>query len=381
MRGDLITSPDPSSEPVSWFLEGFVDNDGRLRRVPIYALPFRIGRRADLDLVSGSSQVSQIHAVLFEENSQLMIRDLASTNGTFVNDVKLTTPQALNEGDIIRFATLEFRFCKLDSAQHQLTQSATLSAHSDHPLRKLERLVALRHLLETEAVQPHIQPIVHLEDSSTLGYEILGRSAADILDETTPELFQLAAIEGKEGELSRLFRSASWKECRQIPGQPNLFFNTHPTEFQDPDFELSMEALRKGLPDSSLTLEIHESAVTERTRISRLQKTLQDLDIKLAYDDFGAGQARLVELADAPPDFLKFDYLLIHEIDRATSSKIRLIESLVTMTIDLGVVPIAEGIETEGEARACQSLGFELGQGFWLGSPKPISEVLTSSQE
>jgi EAL domain-containing protein (putative c-di-GMP-specific phosphodiesterase class I) len=142
-----------------------------------------------------------------------------------------------------------------------------------------------------------------------------------------------------------------------------------------------MEALRKGLPDSSLTPEIHESSVTERTRISRLQKTLQDLDIKLAYDDFGAGQARLVELADAPPDFLKFDYLLIHEIDRATSSKIRLIESLVTMTIDLGVVPIAEGIETEGEARACQSLGFELGQGFWLGSPKPISEVLTSSQE
>ena len=373
--------PSEIKHPTSWYLEGFIDDSERLRRIPVYALPFRIGRRADLDLVSSSTQVSQVHAMLFEEDSQLKIRDLDSTNGTFVNEVKLIEPQDLKEGDIIQFATVEFRLCKTDSALSQFVQSATISAHSDLPIGKLDRLLALRHLLETEAVVPHVQPIVRLEDSSTSGYEILGRSRTDILEATPPELFKLAAIEHKEIQLSRLFRSASWNECRQLPGQPNLFFNTHPSELEAPGFEESMEALRDGLPESSLTIEIHESSITDPTKILSLRRILQGLEIGLAYDDFGAGQGRLVELAEAPPDFLKFDYVLIHELDRASKSKIRLIESLVRMTIDLGIIPIAEGIENEAEAQACQELGFTLGQGFWLGIPKPVSEVLSSNLE
>ena len=90
-----------------------MDDSERLRRVPVYSLPFRIGRRGDLDLVSNATQVSQLHAMLFEEDSQLRIRDLDSTNGTFVNEVRLIEPLDLKEGDIIQFATVEFRLCKL----------------------------------------------------------------------------------------------------------------------------------------------------------------------------------------------------------------------------------------------------------------------------
>lgn len=319
--------------------------------------------------------------MLFEEDSQLKIRDLDSTNGTFVNEVKVIEPRDLKEGDIIQFATVEFRLCRADSTHSELAQSDTISAHSDSPIRKLDRILALRHLLVTEAVVPHYQPIVCLKDGTTAGFEILGRSRTDIIEATPPELFKLAAIEDRQAELSRLFRSASWKECRQLNGDPNLFFNTHPSELEDPDFEHSLETLKRALPERSLTLEIHESAITGPTEISRLRQILQGLEIKLAYDDFGAGQARLVELAEAPPDFLKFDYVLIHELDRATDSKIRLIESLVSMTIDLGIVPLAEGIESKAESRVCQELGFQLGQGFWLGTPQPISAILANRQD
>ena len=51
-------------------------------------------------------------------------------------------------------------------------------------------------------------------------------------------------------------------------------------------------------------LEINEKAITDLERMKRLSSVLKNLDIGLAYDDFGVGQTRLVELAKFPPEFL-----------------------------------------------------------------------------
>jgi FOG: EAL domain len=100
-----------------------------------------------------------------------------------------------------------------------------------------------------------------------------------------------------------------------------------------------------------------------------LRDTLQELDMGLAYDDFGAGQARLAELADVPPDYLKFDIGLIRNIHLATPDRQRMLASLVRMVRELGTAALAEGVETADEHRVCQELGFELGQGFYYGKP------------
>jgi EAL domain-containing protein (putative c-di-GMP-specific phosphodiesterase class I) len=89
--------------------------------------------------------------------------------------------------------------------------------------------------------------------------------------------------------------------------------------------------------------------------------------MSLAYDDFGAGQARLLELSEAPPDFLKLSMRLIHGIDQAPSSRHRVLRSLVALARDLGTKTIAEGIETPGEAAVCADLGFDLAQGYHFG--------------
>ena len=68
---------------------------------------------------------------------------------------------------------------------------------------------------------------------------------------------------------------------------------------------------------------------------------------------------------------LKFDMKLVRGIDIAPKSKRQMVESLVHMTRDLGITPLAEGVETEEEATVCQQLGFELFQGFLFGSPIP----------
>jgi EAL domain-containing protein (putative c-di-GMP-specific phosphodiesterase class I) len=98
-----------------------------------------------------------------------------------------------------------------------------------------------------------------------------------------------------------------------------------------------------------------------------LRAVLNELNIGLAYDDFGAGQARLVELGEVPPDFLKFDIELIHEIDRASPERQRMLASLVAIVKDLGIASLAEGVETEAEHAACRQMGFDFGQGYLYG--------------
>ena len=106
-----------------------------------------------------------------------------------------------------------------------------------------------------------------------------------------------------------------------------------------------------------------------------LRATLDDLGYLLAYDDFGAGQARLIELIEVPPHVLKFDLALTRNIDRAPVQRQRMLGSLVRMACDLGIQTLAEGMETRGEAQTCIQLGFDLSQGFFYGEPAPVEEL------
>ena len=93
----------------------------------------------------------------------------------------------------------------------------------------------------------------------------------------------------------------------------------------------------------------------------------------LAYDDFGAGQARLKELFEVPPDVLKFDLKFVHGIAFSPPQHRATIQSLIRIVRDLNVVPLAEGVETTEEAVVCQELGFELAQGYLFGHAETAS--------
>ena len=83
----------------------------------------------------------------------------------------------------------------------------------------------------------------------------------------------------------------------------------------------SLEELRAIAPQLDLALEIHESVLTRPAAIAELRALLLERNIALAYDDFGAGQARLLELAEAPPHYLKFDRRFVHGLDQAPAGE------------------------------------------------------------
>jgi EAL domain-containing protein (putative c-di-GMP-specific phosphodiesterase class I) len=364
-----MSDREAGANPRFWYLEGFVDEERRLRRVPILKLPFTIGRQVGLDLTLGSTLASGQHAEILQQGDSLIIRDHASTNGTFLNRERLTGEAPLQEGDILHFATLEFRLGLLGPGQTEALFGSTLAMKSELPELLVDRTRRFRELLDQRAVTSVYQPIVRLVDRKTVAFEVLGRGDLDGFATNTGELFELAAVTGAEAELSRLFRSSGIADCARSASPLRFFFNTHPAELREPGLLEAVEEIHHEFPQVAMTLEIHEAAITDPTTMREIKNRLADLDIQLAYDDFGAGQARLVELAAAPPDYLKFDRALVKEIDRATDARRRLLEGLAKMAIELGIPLIAEGVENAAETEVCESIGFEYGQGYYLGRP------------
>ncbi len=74
-----------TSTPSPWYLEGTVQVNGPVVRVPVGEKPLRIGRQVGLDVVLRDDSVSRLHAELIVREGQLWVKDCGSRNGTFVN--------------------------------------------------------------------------------------------------------------------------------------------------------------------------------------------------------------------------------------------------------------------------------------------------------
>jgi EAL domain-containing protein (putative c-di-GMP-specific phosphodiesterase class I) len=359
------------SEAVGWLLESVVDGAKELRRMLIHPLPFRIGRLSGLDLVLPSQLVSKTHAQIYTEGGFLRLRDLGSTNGTFVNRIRVEDT-VIADGDVIHFADFEFRVARAvqDNAMASEEGHATvafgdraLPAH--FPLGSRE----MKEMIIQGSVGTVFQPIVRLPGGQIAAYEALGRGRHASLPANPSALFQIAESLGAATELSRLFRRRAVEEVGHRGDIPALFLNTHPAELDQPGLAESLAELRNLAPHLRMILEIHESALAKPGMITNLRASFDRIDIGLAYDDFGAGQARLIELAEEPPHFLKFDRIFVSEIDKAPASKRRLLASLVAAARELLVETIAEGVETAAEAEIVSQLGFTHAQGFFYGQP------------
>ena len=82
-----------------------------------------------------------------------------------------------------------------------------------------------------------------------------------------------------------------------------------------------------------------------------------------------------MELAEVPPAYLKFDRSLIREIHRGPEARIRLLEGLATLALELDISIVAEGLECQEELDFCRNLGFSFGQGYLLARPQPFTEI------
>jgi EAL domain-containing protein (putative c-di-GMP-specific phosphodiesterase class I) len=366
----VVPGPGPT-QLVQWYLEGLVSAEESVRQIPLNTWPFRVGRRRELALCLISPAISKEHAELRLENGELVVADLGSTNGTFVNGSQLTAPQRLKPGDIVHFGNVAFRV-GLDGFDGRNPCTATMF---ENPGSLISSASKFDELFAYGSAMPFFQPIVGLARRDLLGYEVLARSVVEGM-ETPDSMFLIASKLKMADELSRMFRRLGVRGAQALPGKPNLFLNTHPEELGNADLLPSLTQLRELAPQQPLTLEIHEAAVTDLRAIGGLRSQLADLQIGLAYDDFGAGQDRLLALAEVPPDYLKFDVSFVRNVQNAAPARRRVLATLIGMVHDLGVAALAEAVETREESEICQELGFDYAQGYYFGHPASADDLL-----
>jgi EAL domain-containing protein (putative c-di-GMP-specific phosphodiesterase class I) len=361
----------------AWFLEGFVDesaNDWRTRVV----VPFRIGRQDGCDLQLFTPGISGMHAEIVESNGGLVVRDAGSKNGTFVNGERLEGERVLREGDVLELGEHEFRLIELDSDTSSFSTTLTLDMEE---VRRARQALGLRRemteLIEREQFATVFQPVIALGNGHRVGFEILSRGLRDDLPIEPAALLLLAETLGLEMRLSHMFRLHGAQEARRLPPEGTLYFNLHPVELDDPQALLdSARTILALLPNREIVFEIHELALTDIEELKRLHEGLTELGVKLAFDDFGNGRSRLLELADLEPRVVKFDRKMIAGLDLATPGRRDMVGKLVSMVSELGIATLAEGVETAGEALVCCELGFELAQGYLFGRPAPAETYL-----
>jgi EAL domain-containing protein (putative c-di-GMP-specific phosphodiesterase class I) len=358
----------------SWHLEGYFSGDSVLGRLAINLFPFQIGREAGIGFTVHSSRVSRIHAEITCEGDRLYLTDNGSTNGTFVNRVKIEGKVPLQHGDVLHFADFEVRLIKetvKKSATPTLKSMTVIGMPSDLSDKMPAGIRELQELIENKMVVPAYQPIIECATQDVHAYEILGRGTHPALSRNPGPLFHIAeSVGGLAMHLSGLFRDAGVAKAATFDTTAKFFLNIHPDELKYVRLLLlQMERVRKLYPHLRLVLEIHEKAVTSMAEMKKICRELDNLDIELAYDDFGAGQARFIELIEAPAHYLKFDISLVREIDKATVAKRNMVRSLVSISKDMSILTLAEGLDRQEEVEVCKELGFDFIQGFYYGKP------------
>jgi EAL domain-containing protein (putative c-di-GMP-specific phosphodiesterase class I) len=121
--------------------------------------------------------------------------------------------------------------------------------------------------------------------------------------------------------------------------------------------------------------------ITERTSLDKVPDvrariaSLRALGYRIAVDDLGAGYAGLTSFALLEPDFVKLDMSLVRGVDSNTTKQ-KVIRSMTMLCREMGMLVVAEGVETPEECRTLVELDCDLLQGFLFAKPgKPFPEA------
>ena len=360
----------------SWWLIGCVSGS-MLTEAAIDAPSFVVGRRAECNLRLRSQRVSGRHAEFLMVSNTIFVRDLNSTNGTFVNRRQIKTPTPIASGDHVQIADVEFRIehrrpdplaQETEVLEQKKTTPVVDGIQSDWVMSQLEDLI------RQKAIIPYYQPIVRLSDHQTIGFEALARSSMPGL-ESPKAMFETAETVDREVPLSIVCRERAIARAPVGKEPLPIFVNTHPHESVESDIIPTVLRLQRDHPEIPVVIEFHEKSIQSSKLMLEHKARLADMGVRTAYDDFGSGQSRLLELVQCPPDYLKFDASLTRGVHQANPYHRRMLRMLIETAHEFGIASVAEGIEYEEEAEAVKELGFQMAQGYYFGCPHPNPKV------
>ncbi|MFN8075108.1 MAG: EAL domain-containing protein [Kineosporiaceae bacterium] len=236
----------------------------------------------------------------------------------------------------------------------------------------------LRQALETGQFHLAYQPLVSLSDNSLVGTEALLRWNHPERGLVSPSDFvpiaedsgQIVAI-GAWVLDEALRQLAEWNRRRAGSRPLTMAVNLSARQLTHPHLvdEVAAALARHDVPASQLCLEVTETALLEEA-LSTVEvfRRLSRLGVQLALDDFGTGYSSLVHLRRFPVDVLKIDRQFVSGLDGGAVDD-AIVAAVTAMAHALGMVTVAEGIETPEQLAELVRLGCDEGQGYLLARP------------
>jgi PAS domain S-box-containing protein len=243
----------------------------------------------------------------------------------------------------------------------------------------VDRETDLRRAIDsgTEIV-PYFQPLIELRTGQLTGFEVLARWHHPVRGLVSPtEFIPLAESTNLIDPLLLTLLRQVFTAAKTIPEHLTLSVNISPTQLHDPSLARQMyfAANDGGFPFHRIIFEITESALVDNISQAKIiAQELKSLGARLALDDFGTGYSSLQHLQSLPFDEIKIESSFVRSmIDSRESRKI--VAAVVGLGTSLGLVTVAEGVETKAQADMLLWQGCDFGQGRLFGSPVPASTL------
>ena len=257
------------------------------------------------------------------------------------------------------------------------------SAMRDRAVHRLATQSALHRAIEREEFRVVYQPTVRLPTGVVEGVEALVRW--DRPEHGTVEPGEFVPLAEETGLIVPIGAYVLQEACRQagrwrdeVTGEapPTVSVNLSARQLTDPGLvPLVRGALERWSVDpATISLEITESVLMSDVAASGSVLTeLKALGVRLLVDDFGTGYSSLTYLQRFPVDGLKVDRSFVGDLGSQASTAI--VAGVISLAHGLGLVAVAEGVETEDQAGHLRDLGCDLAQGYHFGRPAPPEQV------
>jgi diguanylate cyclase (GGDEF)-like protein/PAS domain S-box-containing protein len=257
--------------------------------------------------------------------------------------------------------------------------------------RELGELLGLEHELRLGLQRGefalHYQPEVDLENGEIVGVEALVRWNSPRRGLVLPDRFiRVAEATGLILGLGEFVvreacsQTAQWRREGLLREGFVTWVNLSGRQLVGGGISRTVRAALEdaGLPPDCLGLEVTETSLVEDgpggSRARADLKLLHDDGVRIAVDDFGTGFSSLGQLRSFPVDMIKVDRSFVQGVD-AEAKDAAITANLVTLAHALGVLAIAEGIESDSQLASLRDLGCDLAQGYLFARPLPADDV------
>lgn len=340
-----------------------------------------------LEDIQNINDANQVVEWIMQELSQTFSIDgheinISASIGIVMGEKSYQTPD-----DVLRDADIA-----LYNAKGKGKSRSELFTHEmrDQVIERLELESDLRRAVQNDELTIHYQIISSLKTNRVVGFEALVRWNHPQRGLLQPGEFIPFAEE--TGQIIAIDRWVMEKACSQLKEWQDEYANLEPiymsvnmttSHLTHPDITDFIQSIiqKTEIAPDCLRIEITESAILEYTEDNaEILQRIRDLGVQVQIDDFGIGYSSLSYLSKFPINGLKIDNSFINTIN-TDNSNLQIVQAIISLSNELGIGVVAEGIEDGAQLDQLKKLGCEFGQGYYLSNPMDRTNMKNKLKE